>query len=194
MPSVIESLLRLTAERRILGKFENLVAGSFEKTSDVTGKYNCVSHTVYDYNLNWWPIGGGFAEKDRYWPKEAPRRRTIQAFQRALRTQGYEPCDDGSLEPGYEKAALYISEIPTSEDPLNAPTHVARQLPCGRWTSKLGGDIDIVHDTPQRLTGKEYGRLKMYFKRTRLVSITAAEESAGKGESAKPSGSHESQL
>lgn len=173
MPSVIESLLsRLTAERRILGKFENLVTGSFEKTSEVTGKYNCVSHTVYEQNLNWWPIGGGFAEKDRYWPKEAPPRRTIQAFQQALRTRGYQPCDDGNLEPGYEKAALYVSEVPTIEDPLNAPTHIARQLPCGRWTSKLGGDIDIAHDTPERLVGATYGRVEMYLKRRRVMPIT----------------------
>jgi hypothetical protein len=50
---------------------------------------------------------------------------------------GYSPCVDGSLEPGYEKIALYAIGP--------AVKNVARQLPEGKWTSKLGKDFDLEH-------------------------------------------------
>src|SRR5262249_38721988 len=64
-------------------------------------------------------------------------------------TLGYVVWQDGSLEPVYEKVALFA-------DDLDHPTHVARQLPSGRWTSKLGRAEDIEHDLHE-LEGALYG-------------------------------------
>jgi hypothetical protein len=69
---------------------------------------------------------------------------------------GYAPCADGSLEPGYEKAALYATD--------EGPTHAARQLSNGRWTSKLGPDDDIEH-TLEGLVSPVYGTVVQFHRR-----------------------------
>ena len=78
---------------------------------------------------------------------------------------GYEVCPIGSraLEPGVQKIALYVDEDGT-------PTHAARQLPSGEWTSKLGRAEDIRHKTLEALEGSAgqppgYGRAKLILKR-----------------------------
>ncbi|MGK7932393.1 MAG: hypothetical protein AB4041_13310 [Microcystaceae cyanobacterium] len=51
----------------------------------------------------------------------------------------YETCGYSNLEKGYQKIAVYTLN--------NKPTHVARQLSDGAWTSKLGSSEDIQHHT-----------------------------------------------
>ena len=82
----------------------------------------------------------------------------LPAYVAAFDTLGYEPCDDGSLEEGFEKVAIY-------ESPSGYVMHVARQLHTGRWTSKLGQLEDIEHAGPDELEGREYGRVVQYMRR-----------------------------
>jgi hypothetical protein len=56
---------------------------------------------------------------------------TVDSFILAFGILGYSPCDDGTLEEGFEKVAIYVDESET-------PTHMAKQLPSGMWTSKCG--------------------------------------------------------
>jgi hypothetical protein len=85
-----------------------------------------------------------------------PREATIEAFQAAYRTLGYEVCNTPDYESGFEKIALYALG--------SDPKHAARQLPSGEWTSKLGRWIDIAH-TLGGLEGPEYGTVVAYMKR-----------------------------
>lgn len=63
------------------------------------------------------------------------------------------------MEEKYQKIAIY-------NDYDNLPTHVARQLPNGKWTSKLGQDEDIEHNNLQGLTGRPgYGEVACIMKR-----------------------------
>jgi hypothetical protein len=78
-------------------------------------------------------------------------------LQDAFRTLGYEPCEDDQLEPGFEKVALYGD--------IFFYSHAARQLPDGKWTSKLGKDQDIEHDTPLDVAGGLYGEVVQIMKR-----------------------------
>jgi hypothetical protein len=64
-----------------------------------------------------------------------------------------------ALEPGIEKVAIY------ADLPADSWTHAARQLPNGRWTSKLGDFEDIEHDTPEGLAGNVYLSLAYIMKR-----------------------------
>jgi hypothetical protein len=66
------------------------------------------------------------------------REETVAAFVEAYRSIGYEPCEHGGHELGLEKVAIFSLD--------DRPTHVARQLPNGRWSSKLGGEEDIEHE------------------------------------------------
>ena len=48
-----------------------------------------------------------------------------------------------------EKIALYARE--------GVPTHAARQLPGGGWSSKLGPNVDIEYATLEAIGGGVYG-------------------------------------
>ena len=58
-----------------------------------------------------------------------------------------------------EKIALY------ADGATQAPKHAAHQLPDGRWESKLGGGIDIQHDSLAELAGPIYGEVVCFLKR-----------------------------
>src|SRR5579871_5278130 len=102
----------------------------------------------------WWPdpLGAG------YWPNGIARTETQEAFVAAYATVGFAPTTDDSLQPGVEKIAVYAKG--------GKPTHAARQLPSGRWTSKLGRAEDIEHDL-SALAGDVYGTVAFILQRLR---------------------------
>jgi hypothetical protein len=83
----------------------------------------------------------------------------VQAFLAVFTMRGFEPGASETLEDGVEKIALFVNAS-------GKPTHAARQLPSGRWTSKLGRGEDIEHDL-QDLTGAVYGSVSLVLKRAR---------------------------
>ena len=138
-------------------EFPQLVQGNHFETSPVDGNYNCIAWAASDPSNWWWP------SEDGYWPDFAPREETIEAFIAAFQGLGYIACESGDLELGFEKIALYaIRSGGTLE-----PTHAARQLPNGKWTSKLGPLEDISHDTVDCVNGPVYGSVCRYLKRLR---------------------------
>lgn len=98
---------------------------SFRVTSQADAAYNCIAWAAGEDDRWWWP--SEFA----YWPPGVPQVETLPAFIAAYGTLGYEISASGDLEPGYVKIGLYI-------DAGGTPTHAARQLPNGAWTSKHG--------------------------------------------------------
>lgn len=177
MPTVIEELLkRASANRDISEAFKGLKPGEWQRTSEWDGRYNCIAHAAKDHKRKWWPLPIDHARKDRYWPEGAPRRVTVPAFINAFQIEeGYEPCDSAELEEGFEKVAIFITETGTSEVPKGGPTHMARQLPCGKWTSKLGNEWDICHDNLQSVEGEQYGKLNQVLcRRKRTLPIVSA--------------------
>jgi hypothetical protein len=64
---------------------------------------------------------------------------------------------DVSLDVGFEKVALFGYSL--------YYTHAARQLPNGKWTSKLGKAEDIEHDIPDDVAGGVYGGVVQIMKR-----------------------------
>ncbi len=185
MGSVIASLL--TAHRirsAIKGKFEN-INEEFEKTSEYNGRYNCIAHAAEDCKRWWWPIPEHLINNDRYWPPQAPPEATPEAFITAFSTLKYEVSESAESEDGYEKVALYVATITTAERRKGDPTHMARQLPCGNWSSKLGQAWDIRHDKLEGVGGKEYGEVKQVLRRKKLLGIVRSNEQTNTGEEAK---------
>jgi hypothetical protein len=86
-----------------------------------------------------------------------PRLVTLEGFRDAFATLGYLLCAGDALEPGAQKIAVFATELGT-------PTHAARQLPSGRWTSKLGRAEDIEHDL-RDLEGDLYGTVVLVMMR-----------------------------
>lgn len=83
-------------------------------------------------------------------------------FYPSLPHAGYEVCDTAEPEVGFEKIVLYA-------DSDRTPTHAAKQLPNGHWTSKLGDFEDIEHDTLDCVEGPVYGKPAVYLKRRDMV-------------------------
>jgi hypothetical protein len=132
--------------------FPNLLQLGYRITSPPDPVYNCISHAAGVTNVWWWPDPDGF----EYWPPGVVRERTLVAFTQAFGTLGYVPCGNGVLEPGWEKIAIYETD--------EGPTHAARQLENGLWTSKLGPDDDIEH-VIEGLVGASYGSVVQFLRR-----------------------------
>jgi hypothetical protein len=140
--------------------FPQLESAPYEVTSPEDLKYNCVAWAAGELEVRrkWWPAPSPFY----YWPVE-PREESVRGFIRAFAQLGYAVCDTDDLEPGVEKLAIYA-------DGTGTPTHMARQLTSGYWTSKLGELEDIEHSTLDQLGGSDYGRAVQFLKRKRTTS------------------------
>jgi hypothetical protein len=134
--------------------FPALAKAGYSVTSAAAREYNCIAWAAGVSDQWWWPDPAEINP----WPTGAPREETLSAFVEAFRTLGYELCDVADLEAGFEKVALYAKE--------GAPRHAARQLPSGRWTSKLGVLEDVEH-TLEGLVGEWYGTVTHILKRPR---------------------------
>jgi hypothetical protein len=135
--------------------FPNLRASVYRITSPSSPSYNCIAWAAGDDQSWWEPIPH---LKGVYWPPDAPMSLSLESYVRAFECQAYELCVEGALEAGYEKVAIYVGA-----DGL--PTHAARQLSSGRWTSKLGKAEDIEHASPAALEGAVYGTVARVLKR-----------------------------
>lgn len=132
--------------------FPGLRASPFRITSPTTPEYNCIAWAAGSNDAWWWPDPMGIS----FWPDGIAREVSTAAFIAAYGTVGFTICDGPNLEEGFEKVALYV---------LNGqPTHAARQLPSGMWTSKLGRQEDIEH-TLRGIEGPAYGIVAVILKR-----------------------------
>lgn len=132
-----------------------LPQSTYRQTSPRTKRYNCIAWAAGDSTRWWWPphplVGGS------HWPDGLPGDVTLENFERAYETLGYRRCHGPELEDGLEKVAVYA---------LNGtPTHAARQLASGRWTSKCGESFDIEHPLAEDVGGGVYGEVAFYMSR-----------------------------
>jgi len=175
--------------RHLENGFRKLANAGYDKTSDRTGippepgAYNCIAWAAEDIYNWWWPSPW------TYWPPWIKRREeTVLCFVKTFRWLGYRICKTSSREFGFDKIALYAIHKSYSPQPLPSalqelhdlwePTHMARQLPDGAWTSKCGPNEDITHYTLDALesygpaygSADSYGRDVLYMRRFCLVS------------------------
>lgn len=140
--------------------FPKLRGSAFRFTSPIDDSYNCVAWAMGRADGWYWPLGD--AKKSK-WPENVARIESLEAFCDAFSTLGYSNCDLADPEGNYEKIAIYASHE-------GVPSHVARQLIGGRWTSKLGGLEDIEHSL-EDLVGLEYGSVAQIMKRPYATKI-----------------------
>jgi hypothetical protein len=141
-------------------RFPNLTRGEYEVTSEETPDYNCIAHAAGKTDNWWWPD-----DPPAYWPDGHDKAETLEAFVKVYATVGFvhDENHNSELEVGIEKVAIYV-------DPDGAPTHAARQLADGTWTSKLCEWEDIQHKTLQAMEdsgglGLGYGKVAIILKR-----------------------------
>jgi hypothetical protein len=143
----------MSAER-ILSLFPKLDASRLALTSPQTPAYNCIAWAAGDQKRWWWPDADGIA----YWPQSVQRAVRLIAFQHAFETLGYQITGDDSLEPMLEKVTIFSRGA--------IPTHAAKQLANGLWSSKVGNLEDISHDL-HGIENEAYGTVAFIMSRRR---------------------------
>lgn len=143
--------------------FPGLRGQPYQITSPKNHRYNCIAFAASDDRNWWWPDAAG----EDTWPAGVARTETVDAFRDAFATLGYVVCDNDQLEPGYEKVTLFALS--------GVPKHAAKQLPNGRWISKLGPSEDIVHALHD-LTGMVYGSVVLVMKRLMMPQLEKPKE------------------
>lgn len=119
-------------------KFPKLTDDNHSPTSPPTDNYNCIAWAYEVSNKRMWPEC-----PDYYWPSNAAGVDELRTLIQLFLNAGYEECENAQQEDGFQKVAIYVNQ--------EGPTHAARQLESGRWTSKLGNLADIEHDTLEAL-------------------------------------------
>lgn len=132
--------------------FPNL--GKWDETSHPTRRYNCFAWAAGE-DFRRWDVVPGY-----YWPPGVMRSTAVDFVIEAYRTRGYEICADRSVEPGFDKIVIYAK-------PGRIGSHAAIQLLDGRWSSKLGDEEDITHETPESLESTIYGKPFCFMSRSR---------------------------
>ncbi len=135
--------------------YPHLLAEGFLNTSLEDKAYNCIAWAAAaDQDNWWWPPGG----RGSYWPPKIRNDVSVDAFVEMFKSLGFEECLGPGTEDGFEKVALYAKD--------GLPAHAARQLPSGKWTHKIGKNVDIqtsLKGVEDSLSG--YGKAIRYFRR-----------------------------
>jgi len=138
--------------------FPALAATGYSLQSEQSGVYNCIAYAAGDETRKW----EGYREAGYYWPEGAKEGHTLEALISAFEHLEYSICEGDALETEYEKVVLYVDEG-------GLWTHAAKQREDGQWVSKLGNLEDIMHRTPQAVSGPDpaYGQVACFMKRRR---------------------------
>jgi hypothetical protein len=131
-----------------------------------TPDYNCFAWAANHDDVFWQPIPKekrpllGLDGVSYNWPFDAAEDTKLTTIISIFSKIGYEECNDGVLEDGLRKVALY-----GTKDNI---THAARQLVTGKdrgkWTSKLGQWFKINHGDATTIEGKDYGNVIKYLR------------------------------
>jgi len=152
------------ARASLQAEFPNLAKSDWTVRSPFDDSYQCIAWAAGCTDRSWWP------NRDYYWPAglptiDPPEIATTDHFILGFETLGYEPCETGAFEIGYQKLAVYANEV--------GVTHMARQHFLGRgWLSKLGNLEDIFHRELRDIEGStsamagEYGEVVQFLRRT----------------------------
>jgi hypothetical protein len=135
--------------------FPELAVTGYRITSSIDTQYNCVAWALGFTQKWWWPESD--EDDTSFWPAAVPNVANVNAFEALFQWMGYSPTSDEGHRPWIDKLALFV-------DSEGEPSHVARQLPNGKWTTKLGELEDIEHEL-RALEGSEYGTVIRIYQR-----------------------------
>ena len=121
-------------------RLPQLAASPHTITSEPTDRYNCVAWVFRDFSHYYAP--------GLYWPADQPPPAgddDLEDYVSLFSSRGYTECTTSELEPGFLKIAIYAKG--------QTFHHVAKQLPDGGWSSKLGEAHDLLHQELGALEG-----------------------------------------
>ncbi|MFY9951433.1 MAG: hypothetical protein WAK27_22220 [Candidatus Sulfotelmatobacter sp.] len=151
-----ENYDQFSSLEKIEWEFPALRGGvGYRDTSDETAAYNCLAWAL---GINWTRYDPEPKCAGYYWFPGLPRKWDEVTLRLLFEKHNYSVSDNSEVEPGYEKVVFY-------SDDEGVPQHFARQLPNGKWTSKVGDLNDIEHDSLDCLISPIYGAPGLVLKR-----------------------------
>ena len=135
-----------------LTAFPNSQAEPFEITSRETGDYNCIGWAVGDSTKFYWPGPSEFF----FWPNEIPRNESLETFQLFFNSLVTKSVPTASWKRAFKKSRFLKKN--------GLPTHAARQLADGFWTSKLDVLEDVKHSLGA-ISGGFYGEIALFLRK-----------------------------
>ena len=141
-------------------QFPKLIA--FEYKSEPTARYNCIAFAAGVDN-EWWDPAG-------VWPSHVGLEDTVSNLVAVYEHYGFELCNDGAVEAGFDKLAIYATDNGVVYQ------HAARLADDGKWWSKMGPDDDIAHPTLECLESPHFGRVVKFMRRPKSGSAHRATE------------------
>jgi hypothetical protein len=133
------------------GCFDDLTRTLYRVVQPHTNRYNCIAYAAGDETRWWWPDPYG----EYYWPPEAVREQTVDAFEGMFRLFEYSDLVHPESCFLTERVAIYYDRVGSPPDTwAEMPTHGARQMMNRRWRSKLGQWHMIEHSTLECLNGR----------------------------------------
>ena len=123
-----------------------------------THRYNCIAWAFGDNTRWWWPA------YEAFWPEECLVEDEnsysgideVKSFEKLFEYIGAEETTNDKPEKGYVKLAVYKG--------ARNYKHMARLLPDGQWTSKMGDCAKVVNRYPEDLAGGVYGNVSKIIK------------------------------
>ena len=147
---------QLTSLQKIEYDFPALLGGvGYRDTSEETIVYNCLAWAL---GINWTRYDPEPKCAGYYWFPGLPRKWDVPTIRLLFEKHGYVIADNYDLEAGFEKVVFFT-------DDAGIPQHFARQLPSGKWTSKMGDLNDIEHDSLNSIANSIYGSPGLVLKR-----------------------------
>jgi hypothetical protein len=134
--------------------FPNTLLEPVVITSPQTWDYNCIAWAFGDNTKWYWPTD----HPSFFWPPNIRRQLDIQSFIELYQLVGYQICNNSNVEIGFEKIAVFA--FPNGE-----PTHAAKQLLNGNWTSKMGSWHDVEHTLNSLSNSPGYGNPVVFMSR-----------------------------
>lgn len=141
----------------------------FNIQSPETGAYNCIAWAM-GFDDRWVdPLPDNHIAKKKWWPEDIARDCRPKTLIAAFEKLGFIRCDDGCIENGYDKVALY--KLSPFYDPFTSTfinegwTHAARIVSTEMYHSKIGPAFDIYHRNGDVFEGTSYGEIYQFMKR-----------------------------
>ena len=137
----------------------------FDITSPETDIYNCIAFAMgfEDRRVDYSPEIEG-----HWWPPIPVCDEKPSSLVEAFRFMKFIECEDGSIEEGYDKVALYKVKEGYNQFGIWEPehwTHASKIVDVNECHSKMGEMNDIHHRDGDVFAGTIYGEIFQYMKR-----------------------------
>ncbi len=166
MAQTLDQIERIGAKVLLKNQFNELKTdGFFEPNSPQTDKYNCIAFAM---GLEDWWVDPYPNVPGHWWPPTVVQDMDPSILIQAFEYLGFEKCENGVPEIGFEKVALYRKYVDSFKRIVW--THAAKIVGLDKYHSKLGPSYDVFHSSSSTFG---YGEIFQFMRRSTSLPLTS---------------------